>query len=122
MAVWKYARAFQAAFALCLAGATWVSLVEIPGPLPASDKHLHAAGYLVLGFLADFAFPSRPYLLAKVAPLLLYGVVIEGLQSRIPGRSAEAADLLANLAGLLLFWLCLPLLRRVPVLRGRWNR
>jgi len=120
MAGWRYAWAFQAAFGLSLAGITWLSVAPFPGELPASDKELHVAGYFALGFLADFAFPARPYLV-KAIPLVMYGLVIEAVQSRVPGRFAEGADLVANLGGLLLFWICLPILRRVPVLRSRWG-
>lgn len=121
MSSWRYGGAFQVAFVTALVGVTWLSLVPDAGPFTTPDKVSHALGYFALGFLADFAFPSRSYPFAKALPLLVYGIVIELVQSRIPGRFAEGTDVAANMAGLALFWLCLPALKRVPVLRARWK-
>ena len=122
MAGWKYARAFQVAFGLSLVGVTWLSLEPSLGSfLPGGDKLGHTAGYFALGLLADFAFPRRGFAVPKALPLILYGAALEVLQWQIPGRFAEVSDVAANTAGLALFWMCLPLLKRFPILRSRWS-
>jgi VanZ family protein len=105
-----------------LAAVTWLSLGSAPLPLPGhSDKLAHACAFLGLGWLADFAFPGRPYGMAKILPLLAYGLGIELAQAFQPGRVASAADWLADAAGLALYPLAVPLLRRVPIVRRRWG-
>ena len=90
-------------FAL-LALITALSLLPIRGPdldLPNSDKLNHALAYSVLmlyfGQLVGGGWRRR---LAVAAGLLAYGIVIELLQSRLPPRTAELADLAANLGGM----------------------
>jgi len=69
-----------------------------------SDKTAHGLTFLVLmiWFCGIFRLRSTP---AIALFLLLYGVLIEYLQSRLPYRSAEAGDLLFDLGGVLLGWL-----------------
>jgi VanZ family protein len=77
------------------------------------DKADHALAFLVLGLLARRAFPGLRYWQAIAPALLAYGVTIELLQVLTATRVGSAADVVANLAGLLLadIWLhC----RRVP--------
>jgi VanZ family protein len=90
-------------FAL-LALITALSLLPIRGPdldLPNSDKLHHALAYSVLmlyfGKLAGAGWQRR---LAVAGGLLAYGIAIELLQSQLPPRTAELADLAANLGGM----------------------
>jgi VanZ family protein len=73
-----------------------------------SDKSLHFIAYLALVFLLWFAFsPDRKVTWRRAAVwwILLvtacYGVIDELLQSVIVGRSCDAMDFLADLAGVL---------------------
>lgn len=79
-----------------------LSLLPLHGPdleLPNSDKLNHALAYTLL--MLYFGQLARRRLLAA-AGLLAFGVGIELLQSMLPARSAELADLAANLVGMLL--------------------
>jgi VanZ family protein len=63
------------------------------------DKLNHALAFAALAFCASRGFaPQR--LLAVPASLLAFGGFIEIVQSQIPGRSAEWADLLADAVGI----------------------
>ncbi len=81
---------------------TWGSLqpgVELPGQLWNADKvyHLFAYAWLALLPFAVFQVP-RAALCAALAMFGL-GVVLELLQSLIPGRFASGMDMLANALG-----------------------
>lgn len=68
------------------------------GPATLSDKALHAAAYLALTLACLAAIPERR--LAVAAGVIAYGLALEFTQLvALPERTAEAADLLANLAG-----------------------
>src|SRR5438045_3363671 len=87
----------------------------------ASDKLRHAAAFLALAFALDFSAPARRYDAAKILALLGYGIMIEVVQHFLPFRSSEFLDVVGDSAGLLLYGLALPLLRRAPLLRERWR-
>ena len=73
---------------------------------PHQDKILHLAAYALLGFLffralatGRFAENRNLALILSILFASLYGLSDEIHQSFVPGRSAEAADALADLAG-----------------------
>jgi len=73
---------------------------------PHLDKILHVAAYALLGFLFFRALSGdRPSFNRNFSLILsiiftgLYGLSDEIHQSFVPGRSAEVADALADLAG-----------------------
>jgi VanZ family protein len=85
---------------------------EVPMPTLGQDKLNHATAFAALsavGLLSRRATAS-PVRVAVAA--LLYGVLIELVQSRIPGRSAELADLLADTVGIVLGLALVRALRR----------
>ncbi len=71
------------------------------------DKADHALAFLVLALLASRAFPAARYWRVIAPALLGYGVTIELLQMLTATRVGSVADVVANLAGLLLagLWL-----------------
>ena len=91
-----------------------LAATSLPGPLlpraphfPGADKVAHAILYGVLGFLAwravsrDWA-PARPWLGPSVrllAAIAVFAAVDEWHQQFIPGRGAEGADWVADVAG-----------------------
>lgn len=94
----------------------WAVLLFIASSMPnfdvsavgfgLSDKFWHVIAYLPLGFFLLRAVRENPGLLAH-SPLLsafligvAYGVLDEFHQSFVPGRFADAADLLADAGGL----------------------
>lgn len=86
--------------ALLLAAIAALSLLPLRGPelgIPASDKLHHALAYTLLMLYFGQLAQSR---LRVVTGLFGYGIAIELLQSQLPPRSAELADLAANAAGI----------------------
>lgn len=76
----------------------------LPQPwFPGADKLQHVAGYALLSAYAAMLFASgRAHGLAA-AGLVVLGILIEGAQGLLTtSRQADAADMLANLAGVLL--------------------
>lgn len=69
---------------------------ELPG---YTDKLVHLVCYLLLGLLAVLAQQRpRARLLAAIT-MIAFGIAIEILQGRLPWRSFEWADVVANTAG-----------------------
>ncbi|MDE1464477.1 VanZ family protein [Spartinivicinus poritis] len=90
--------------------------------LPTIDdkfKHLAAFGYLA--YLLDSSFPRTQFGLAKILALLGYGVFIEVVQNFLPNRSASWLDGLADMGGMIGYWLCIPLWQRLPIINWRWQ-
>jgi VanZ family protein len=117
----RLARAARPVLALALGLITWLALTPAGPELPGqTDKLAHAAAFLALAGLTDFAFPRHGFNWAKALPLLAYGLGIEVIQGFLPHRFASAADWLADALGLALYLLAVPLLRRLPLLRVRW--
>lgn len=111
-----------------LALITALSLLPLRGPqidLPSSDKLNHALAYIVLmlyfGQLVGNDLRRRLWV---VVALIGYGALIECLQSVMPPRSAEWADLAADLVGIAIGWLLLrsPLGRTLVAFEQRLAR
>lgn len=71
--------------------------------IPHFDKIGHIGSFFVLSYLTYFAFKPRWYILAVV--LAFYAVFIEMVQSQLSYRSASFADFVADMIGILLFYL-----------------
>ncbi|HEX9627044.1 MAG TPA: VanZ family protein [Acidiferrobacterales bacterium] len=114
---------FRLALAAAVIVITVLATMRIEHPVVSGlgDKFHHLAAFYVLALLVDFSAPNSRYGLAKAAPLLAYGLLIEVVQYFLPHRTFSLFDLAADAAGLALYGLSLPLLRRVPVLRRRWE-
>jgi len=77
-----------------------------------SDKIVHLAGYALLTFWwAQLVTRQRWKLVVAV---MLFGVLIEGLQGLTPDRLPDLFDALANSGGVLLGWLVARLLPNLP--------
>ena len=114
---------FRLALAATLLLVTWLSLIPVDPPLPGqSDKLGHLLAFFALAFLVDASFPRRGFDAGKIVSLLGYGLGLELLQSTLPHRIGSGADLLADAAGLALYTLLLPLLRRQRLLGGHWEK
>jgi len=86
-------------------------------PVEGQDKVQHAAAFVALAFAAALAYPAPAGAQrgrdARIAAALLgYGVAIELAQGLIPSRTASAADVVADGAGVLLGLLLARLWRR----------
>ena len=99
---YRFRRAWLAIGWALVAYTVYVSLSSSPpeGPGWLSDKLAHGLTYFVLA--SWFAALSAPRRYTRVgAGLLGLGIAIELLQARTGYRTAEVADGLANLAGIL---------------------
>jgi VanZ family protein len=68
-----------------------------------ADKVLHASAFFVLSFLLNRASSSMAKRFRNMLSLLAFGILIEILQSFTGYREVSAADVLADLIGILFF-------------------
>jgi VanZ family protein len=110
-------------FVAALAAVFWLSsLSRVPGAQYAWDKLLHALGYCGVSLLALRAFhggltrlrPKRT--LAALGVMLVWFVSDEWHQSFVPGRDAEALDVVADTVG---FGLAVAIAAAWSVVRAR---
>jgi VanZ family protein len=85
-----------------------------------NDKVSHILAFGTLAFLTDFSFPIRKFGLHKFLWLLSYGLLIEFIQYFLPYREASVFDVMADCAGLAVYWAFYSYLKYVPLLRLRW--
>jgi VanZ family protein len=85
------------------------------------DKLKHAAAFATLALLVDFSFPASRFGVAKMLLLLGYGVMIEFVQYFLPYREASSLDVLADVVGIALYVLSIPVLKLLPWFRLRWQ-
>ncbi len=77
-----------------------------------NDKVAHILTFLLLGLLAQQAFPRLKMSLQLYLWLLGYGLAIEVIQYFIPNRSFSLLDLAADGAGLLIAFIFMLSLRQ----------
>jgi VanZ family protein len=98
-------RAAQALLAVLLVAVAWLAFTPAPPPQADTgwDKANHALAFAVLALVAECGWWPHPQRSRRVAlGLLAYGALIELVQSRIPERSGEWADWLADAIGIAL--------------------
>lgn len=95
--------------------------LETPVVTEFNDKVSHIFAFLVLAFLVDFSWPQTSWNPLKYIPLLGYGLFIEVVQAMMPHRIFSTWDMLADLLGLLIYPLLLPLLLRAPLVKALRN-
>lgn len=94
---------WRALLTAAVLGVCWLAFRQHPLPTADTgwDKLNHFSAFAVLAFCAERGFRLRGWRLPGVPlALLAFGVLIELVQSQIPGRSAEVADVLADAAGI----------------------
>lgn len=100
---WTLLAASWAALLLFLGSRTGAALPDSRLlDLPGADKLLHGIAYGVLGALAAKASSPRSTgraLLLGALTGLIWGMLDEWVQGRVPGRTRSWADLLADTAG-----------------------
>jgi len=108
-----FRRAWRLLLAVLLAAASWLAFMPQPPGVPGGDKLHHLLGFAALTLVGALGFEPRWRTLLVVAcALLLYGAFIELVQSQLPWRSAEWADLLADGLGVMLGASAAAVLRR----------
>lgn len=101
----RYARAWLVSGILVLGIGLFSALAPVPSGMPSfNDKLVHVGGFMafMLWFGGIFASRSMPRVALALAA---YGLLIELLQGLTTARQAEALDLVADVAGILLGWL-----------------
>lgn len=98
---------FKLLLSLALILVTWQAFS--PQPLQdaanINDKLGHGLVFLFLSAIVDHAFATSKFGLKKSAYLLAYGIFIEVVQHFIPERSFSILDMVADSAGIFLYWL-----------------
>src|SRR5262249_40150788 len=102
---------------------TVIVLSLLPGrDLPQvglSDKLEHVIAYAGVALTGSLAFPRLSGFLWLLILLPALGIALEFCQLLVPGRSAEVADAVADIIGVLLVVLPALVLQRVLVRRTR---
>jgi len=86
-----------------------------------NDKVSHILAFYVLVFLVDFSFPGSRFGTSKILFLIGYGLLIECIQYFIPYRMCSLYDVAADCIGLAGYMISLPVLKKIPLLAGRWH-
>ncbi|MGD8913329.1 MAG: VanZ family protein [Candidatus Thiodiazotropha sp.] len=86
-----------------------------------NDKLSHIFAFVVLAFLVDFSWPQTRWNPFKYIPLIGYGLFIEAVQALIPQRQFSTWDMVADILGLLIYPLLLPLLLHIPIIKKLRN-
>jgi hypothetical protein len=111
--------AARAALAVCLLAVTWLAFTPQPDPPGLGwDKLNHLGAFMVLAALADLAWPGRAALPWRLALLLGYGLLIEGVQELLHYRQGSALDFVADALGIALW---LGARRLLPLRAPRWR-
>ena len=98
-------RAWRAGFAVCLVVVTVGTLLPgdaMPPNMGVDDKSQHLISYAVLALTACLSLRSWPAMGLAAGLLVMHGGLIELLQSFVPGRWPEGADVLADGLGVAL--------------------
>lgn len=102
----RYYKVWWLLSTLAIVSSTYLALMPSPpGSLDVSygDKVQHVVGFFML-YCWFMQLLQRALHRRLVISLLLYGVLIEVLQGLTGYRAMEAADVLADLSGILLGW------------------
>ncbi len=96
---------------LCVFILTLMKPANLP-EVSVNDKLAHLFAFIVLAFLADFSFNPSQLKALKTLMLFAFGVVIEISQYFTSWRSADWQDAIADLLGILSYWLIAPLIMK----------
>ncbi len=101
-----HTRIRKSAFFISLIAIGVVSLLprEVLPETGISDKLGHFAAYGALALLAWLAYAEETTRRRVMIALVLYGALLEGLQSFIPGRFFSIGDMIANGGGVALVY------------------
>lgn len=109
------ARMAKVLLVLAIGVILWLALSANP-PRAAGlfdfDKLNHLVAFFALALLTEYAFPRVIVIALKLLPLLGFGMLIEVLQYWVGDRYFEWLDVMADLAGLVVFLVLRGSLRR----------
>lgn len=94
---------------------------DFPTVQTGSDKVNHFVAFVALSWLADFSYPARGFRLQKIGPLIAYGFLLELIQFTLPDRMFSVADIGTDILGIAAYAALVPLLKKSPWLKQRWQ-
>jgi VanZ family protein len=114
---------FRLALVLAFVAITYLATttIDVSMDINMFDKVEHLMAFYVLAFILDFSFPRWQFDIRKIGSLFVYGLVLELIQYYLPNRIFSLFDLGADVAGILLYGMSLPLLKRFWYLKQRWE-
>ena len=88
----------------------YLSLARIPQDIdvPQGDKYAHVLAYAVMAFWFMQIYPAVRTRRAIALGLALLGATLEVLQGQTGYRTFDYADMIANMAGVILGWMAAP--------------
>lgn len=118
-----YALLARSGLILLLPAILWLALmpVDLTYQPDWNDKIQHILAFTTITLLVDAAWPKQPFNRQKVLAVMAYGSLIEILQGFTEDRSASLADLVADSGGILIYWLFIPILQKIPIVNLRWR-
>jgi len=109
-------------FVITLCIVTYLAMTHRHLPV-IDDLHgnmTHILAFYLLALLIDFAFPNKLPFIAKATVLLGYGLGIEVFQGIFTERTFSLLDVVADIIGVMLYVVSIPILKHLPWLRSRW--
>ena len=98
----RWQPAWRVVLLVLMCGAAWFAFIPAtPNPQPTGvDKMEHLLAFAALGMAASFtASPGLRCTAQAAVGLLLYGAFIELVQTQLPTRTADLADIAADGVG-----------------------
>lgn len=120
----KFTFLFRCFLGMALLAITFLATVKLDMPVVVdlNDKASHLLAFFVLALLLDFSFPLTGFQASKFISLFGYGLAVEIIQYYLPHRTFSLLDLAADTVGLFLYGGMVPLLKKVSVLKSRWEQ
>ena len=87
-----------------------------------NDKLQHWLAFITISGLVDAAWPNSHFNWKKMLFVMVYGGLIEVLQSFTGYREISGADLLADAVGALSYMALIPLWKKIPIINLRWEQ
>ncbi|MEJ6001971.1 VanZ family protein [Paucibacter soli] len=115
----RYKYRWRALLALLLLVISWLAFSPKPpvGIDTGWDKLNHLLAFATLAVVSALSLAGARRERKVVLGLLAYGIFIELVQTQVPGRSAEVADVLADMVGVALGLLLLAGLERLLLIK-----
>lgn len=105
IAVFKVSTRMIVIFLMVLGAWVATKKLNIPPTLALNDKAIHVIVFFGFSVLMDLVTARHPYWLWKGLPLALYGLMIEVLQYFSPDRTFSLLDWVADVFGILLYFM-----------------
>ncbi len=105
--VWLFKNSVRFLLVFLLVAGAWVATrqLDIPPEYSVNDKIIHLVVFFGFSVLVDLSTSRKPFWFWKGLPLLVYGACIEVMQYYTPERSFSLWDWLADLSGILLYFM-----------------